>query len=471
MAIAQETFQHLQTAGLAEIDPAIAELLGRELERQRGQIELIASENFTWPAIFEARRLGADEQVRRGLPGPPLLRRLRGRRRDRADRDRPRQGAVRRRARERPAARGRADEHGRLHGGAAAGRHDPLARALARRPPHARAQGQLLRPALHDRPLRRLARDEPGRLRRRARAGQAAQAEADRVRRLGLPAHGRDRPLPRDRRRGRRAAALRHGALRRASSPPGCTRTRSRTATSSPRPRTRRSPARAPGSSSAPRSTRRRSTAPSSRGCRAGRSCTRSRPRRPASGSPRPSLPRVPDRRCARTPTRSPTTLQEGGLDVLTGGTDTHLLQVDLRSTEWTRQGRRGAARRGEADRQPQHGAVRRAAADGRVRDPDRHARGDDARLRRGRLPRGRRDHLRRARRRRRRRRARARAARRSARSGRSTRASAATPRTSRDRDAPAASPSSRTRWSSTSSRTCATRTRRPSTSASSPTR
>ena len=29
-------------------------------------------------------------------------------------------------------------------------------------------------------------------------------------------------------------------------------------------------------------------------------------------------------------------TLQEEGLDVLTGGTDTHLLQVDLRSTEWT---------------------------------------------------------------------------------------------------------------------------------------
>jgi glycine hydroxymethyltransferase len=28
--------------------------------------------------------------------------------------------------------------------------------------------------------------------------------------------------------------------------------------------------------------------------------------------------------------------LQAGGLDVLTGGTDTHLLQVDLRSTEWT---------------------------------------------------------------------------------------------------------------------------------------
>jgi glycine hydroxymethyltransferase len=54
MAVAQETLQHLRTAGLAEVDPAIAELLGRELERQRGQIELIASENFTWPSILEA---------------------------------------------------------------------------------------------------------------------------------------------------------------------------------------------------------------------------------------------------------------------------------------------------------------------------------------------------------------------------------------------------------------------------------
>ena len=55
------------------------------------------------------------------------------------------------------------------------------------------------------------------------------------------------------------------------------------------------------------------------------------------------------------------------------------------------RQGRGGAARRGEADREPQHRPLRRAAADGRLGRPDRHAGGDDARLRRGGLPRGRR--------------------------------------------------------------------------------
>ena len=29
-------------------------------------------------------------------------------------------------------------------------------------------------------------------------------------------------------------------------------------------------------------------------------------------------------------------TLQAGGLEILTGGTDTHLMQVDLRATDWT---------------------------------------------------------------------------------------------------------------------------------------
>src|SRR5947208_7630401 len=69
MAVVQETFQHLTTAGLADVDPAIAELIGRELERQRGQIELIASENFTWPAILEAIGSTPTNKYAEGYPG------------------------------------------------------------------------------------------------------------------------------------------------------------------------------------------------------------------------------------------------------------------------------------------------------------------------------------------------------------------------------------------------------------------
>ncbi|MFL6013055.1 MAG: serine hydroxymethyltransferase [Gaiellaceae bacterium] len=69
MAVAHETFQHLTTAGLAEVDPQIAELLTHELERQRGQIELIASENFTWPSVFEAVGSVPTNKYAEGYPG------------------------------------------------------------------------------------------------------------------------------------------------------------------------------------------------------------------------------------------------------------------------------------------------------------------------------------------------------------------------------------------------------------------
>ncbi len=69
MAVVQETFQHLTTAGLAEVDPAIAELIGRELERQRNQIELIASENFTWPSVLEAVGSVPTNKYAEGYPG------------------------------------------------------------------------------------------------------------------------------------------------------------------------------------------------------------------------------------------------------------------------------------------------------------------------------------------------------------------------------------------------------------------
>jgi glycine hydroxymethyltransferase len=69
VAVVQETFEHLTTAGLAEIDPAIAELIGKELDRQRGQIELIASENFTWPSVLEAVGSVPTNKYAEGYPG------------------------------------------------------------------------------------------------------------------------------------------------------------------------------------------------------------------------------------------------------------------------------------------------------------------------------------------------------------------------------------------------------------------
>jgi glycine hydroxymethyltransferase len=65
----QETLQDLRRAVLVDVDPEIAELIGRELERQRGQIELIASENFTWPSVLEAISSVPTNKYAEGYPG------------------------------------------------------------------------------------------------------------------------------------------------------------------------------------------------------------------------------------------------------------------------------------------------------------------------------------------------------------------------------------------------------------------
>ena len=69
MAATQATFEDLKHAGLDEIDPDIAALLAKELERQRGQIELIASENFTWPSVLEAVGSVATNKYAEGYAG------------------------------------------------------------------------------------------------------------------------------------------------------------------------------------------------------------------------------------------------------------------------------------------------------------------------------------------------------------------------------------------------------------------
>jgi glycine hydroxymethyltransferase len=69
MAVAQASLSELRSAGLADVDPEISALLGRELDRQRGQIELIASENFTWPSVLEAVGSVPTNKYAEGYPG------------------------------------------------------------------------------------------------------------------------------------------------------------------------------------------------------------------------------------------------------------------------------------------------------------------------------------------------------------------------------------------------------------------
>ena len=69
MAVAPHTFEDLRAARLADVDPEIADLIGQELERQRGHIELIASENFTWPAALEAVGSVPTNKYSEGYPG------------------------------------------------------------------------------------------------------------------------------------------------------------------------------------------------------------------------------------------------------------------------------------------------------------------------------------------------------------------------------------------------------------------
>ena len=48
-------------------DPEVSRLLGEEAERQSTTLQLIASENFTSPAVLAATGSDPHQQVRRGL--------------------------------------------------------------------------------------------------------------------------------------------------------------------------------------------------------------------------------------------------------------------------------------------------------------------------------------------------------------------------------------------------------------------
>ncbi|MGD0167418.1 MAG: serine hydroxymethyltransferase [Gaiellaceae bacterium] len=67
--MASESLDFYRSTGLSKVDPDIGELLERELERQRGTIELIASENFTWPGVLEGLGSIATNKYAEGYPG------------------------------------------------------------------------------------------------------------------------------------------------------------------------------------------------------------------------------------------------------------------------------------------------------------------------------------------------------------------------------------------------------------------
>ncbi len=61
---------------LADVDPEIFGAIGKELGRQRHEIELIASENIVSRAVLEAQGSIMTNKYAEGYPGQALLRRL-----------------------------------------------------------------------------------------------------------------------------------------------------------------------------------------------------------------------------------------------------------------------------------------------------------------------------------------------------------------------------------------------------------
>ena len=198
-------------------DPEVAAAIDAELARQRGTIELIASENFVSLAVLEAAGTRAHQQVRRGTSRQALLRRLREGRHRREPRARPRRCEL----------FGADHANVQPHAGAQANLAvyyaalDPgdtvLGMNLAHgRSPDARLAGQLLGQVVQRRAVRPGHGDRDDRLRRDGASRQGAPAQDDHRRRVGVSAHHRLRALRRRRQGGRRGAHGRHGAHRRA---------------------------------------------------------------------------------------------------------------------------------------------------------------------------------------------------------------------------------------------------------------
>ena len=227
---------------IEEEDPEVWAAIAAEIERQEDGLEMIASENYTSPAIMQAVGSVLTNNMPR-VSGPALLRRLRTRRRGRRPGPRSGQETLRRRhVNVQPHSGSQANMAVYLSA-IEAGRHGAGAGPGPRRPSDARHEAQLLGQALSLCRLWRDPRHAPHRLRPGRRAGQGAQTEIDRGRRQRYPReipHGKFAEIAK--RSG--PNCLSTWRIMPAWWPPACTTIRCRWPISSPRPRTKPSAAR-----------------------------------------------------------------------------------------------------------------------------------------------------------------------------------------------------------------------------------
>ena len=356
-------------AVLERKDPELAAIIAREEERQSTVLEMIASENYTSAAVIEAAGHRPHQQVRRGLSGQALLRRLRVRRRGREARHRPRQAALRRRARQRPA-------------------------PLRRRRPTWPSTSPLLEPGdtswacdlahgghlTHGRSstspagsttsstTASTARPSASTIDEIAQLAKRAQAEDDRGRRERLPA--RSSTSPRSPRSPTRSGALldgRHGPHRRAgrrrrsTRQPGAVRRRRHDhhAQDAARPARRPGPVQA---RSMPEAID-KAVFPGIQGgplmhIIAGKAVC-------FGEALEPGVQGLRRAGSSRTPRRWPRRCKRSGFRLVSGGTDNHLMLVDVAPQGHHRQARRAGARRGRHHRQQEHDPLRPATAAG----------------------------------------------------------------------------------------------------------
>ena len=196
-------------------DPEVAAAIDAELARQRGTIELIASENFVSPAVLEAAGTVLTNKYAEGLPGKRYYGGC-----EKVDiveniaRDRAKELFGADHANVQPHAGAQANM-AVYYAVCSAGRHGSRHEPRHGRAPHARLAGQLLGQVVQRRPVRPGHGDRDDRLRRDGASRQGAQAEDDHRRRERLPARHRLRAV-RGRRQGRRRRPHgRHGAHRR----------------------------------------------------------------------------------------------------------------------------------------------------------------------------------------------------------------------------------------------------------------